>query len=95
MLFVTLLLKSPLLGLLAFPSHGQGSLGCFAVSRNVSAGSGSAVPAPGKLPFITEGRNLCYKETEKPTPHPYTSQEGLLCTAALLLCWYNPCYSSY
>lgn len=74
MLFMTLLQKSSLLGLLAFPPHGQGSLGHFAVSRN--AGSGSAVPAPGKLPCLTEGWSLCYKETEKLTPNPYTSQEG-------------------
>lgn len=42
-----------------------------------------------------EGRSLCYQQMAKPTPNPYTSQRGLLCSAALLLCWYNPCYTSY
>lgn len=94
-LIMTLLQKSPLVRLLAFPSHGRGRLGHFAVCRNLSAGSGSAGPAPGKLPWVTEGRSLCYQQVAKPTPNPYTSEKGLLCSAALLLCWYNPCYSSY
>lgn len=84
--------KSPLLGLLAFPSHGQRLLQYPDTWQQVQAPLSQILAS--SLRSALESSSLCYRLTAKPAPNPHTAVTGLRCSAALLLCWYNPCYSS-